>query len=105
MQCEKWIVCGVLIGLISCTTFVPAPGASEVRVANKPADVVDCTPVGNIQVPRDANGLVDVAHTLDQLKNQTVGLGGNTALITQREQSIPAAGIAYRCPSQAASGT
>ena len=105
MRHARSLVAGSLVGLAACTPFVLAPGAEQVRVTNVPADVVDCAPVGNIQAPRDATGAVDVAHAVGQLKNQTIGLGGNVALVTVGSLGFPTAGIAYHCPSRAASGT
>jgi hypothetical protein len=98
-------VAGCVIGLAACTPFVLAPGAEQVRVTNVAGDVVDCAPVGNLRVPKDAGGVVDAAHALDQLKNQTVGLGGNVAFVTEGMLDIPTAGVAYHCPSRLGAGT
>jgi hypothetical protein len=76
-----------------------------VRVTQVSADVVDCAPVGNIQALRDLDGRVDLADAAGQLKNQTIGLGGNVAFITAGTLSYPMAGVAYRCPLPAGSGT
>jgi hypothetical protein len=38
--------------------------------------------VGNIKVPRDAQGQVDIANADAEFRNQTIGLGGNTAFVT-----------------------
>ena len=105
MRHTKWFVAGCLVGLASCTPVVLAPGAEQVRVTNVAGDVVDCAPVGNLRVPKDANGVVDFVHALGQLKNQTVGLGGNLAFVTEGTPSVPAAGVAYHCPSQSGAGT
>jgi hypothetical protein len=77
---------------------VLAPGADAVRVTNKAAEVNGCTAVGNIQVPRESNGVVDMASAGTEFRNRTVGLGGNAGLVTYGLLSAPAEGIAYRCP-------
>jgi hypothetical protein len=105
MRHTKSLLAVCLFGIPACTPFVLAPGAEQVRVTNVSTDVVDCAPVGNIQVPKDANGLVDIGHTVGQLKNQTIGLGGNVAFVTEGTPSFPTAGVAYHCPSRAVSGT
>jgi hypothetical protein len=98
----KWLVVGSLIGLPACVPFFAlAPGAELVRVTNVPADVAGCAPVGNIQVPRSADGLVAIHHALGQMKNQAVGFGGNAAFVTEGTLGIPLAGVAYLCPSPA----
>jgi hypothetical protein len=80
----------------ACVTL--APGADQVRLTNKPADVGVCKALGNIQVPKNDQGLVDGASAQNQFRNQAVGLGGNVALVTEGFVSIPVAGIAYHCP-------
>lgn len=82
--------------LVACVTL--APGADQVRLTNKPAEVGACKTLGNLRVPTDDKGLVDTASAQKQFRNQTVGLGGNVALVTEGFVSIPVAGIAYRCP-------
>jgi hypothetical protein len=105
MRHAKRFVAGCLIGLAACTPFVLAPGAEQVRVTNVAGEVVDCAPVGNLRVPKDASGLLDVAHALGQLKNQAVGLGGNVAFVTEGTPGMPTAGVAYHCPSRSGAGT
>jgi hypothetical protein len=107
MHHTKVFVAACLAGLSACTplSFALAPGAEQVQVTNVAADVSNCTPVGNVEVPKDADGFVAVGYASGQLKNQTVGLGGNVAFVTDGTLSIPQAGIAYRCPSQAGAGT
>ena len=82
--------------LVGCVTL--APGADQVRLTNKPAEVGGCKALGNIRVPRNDQGLVDGASAQKQFRNQTVGLAGNVALVTEGFVSIPVAGIAYHCP-------
>ena len=88
------IASAILAG--ACVTL--APGADQVRLTNKPADVVACKALGNIQVPRDNGGLVDGATAQNQFRNQAVGLSANVALVTEGFVGIPVAGIAYHCP-------
>jgi hypothetical protein len=82
--------------LSSCVTL--APGADQVRITNKASDVATCKALGNIQVPKNDQGLVDGASAQIQFRNQAVGLSSNVALVTEGFVSIPVAGIAYRCP-------
>ena len=82
--------------LDACVTL--APGADQIRLTNKASDVGSCKALGNIQVPKNAQGLVDGASAQNQFRNQAVGLGSNVALVTEGFISIPVAGIAYRCP-------
>ncbi len=88
------IASALLVG--SCVTL--APGADQVRLTNRPADVGACKALGNIQVPKDDQGLVDGASAQNQFRNQAIGLGGNVGLVTEGFVSIPVAGIAYHCP-------
>jgi hypothetical protein len=72
-----------------------APGADRVHIAKSASDVANCSAVGNIKVPRDAQGQVDVVNSDTEFRNQTVGFGGNTAFVTS---SLLGEGVAYRCP-------
>jgi hypothetical protein len=77
-----------------CATVTLAPGADQIRVTRVPTDVATCVVVGNV------DGAVGSGLALDgmrQLQNQTVGLGGNTVLVTT--ELPPQKGIAYRCGS------
>jgi hypothetical protein len=87
---------GIAIALSACVAL--APGADKIRVTKNAADVASCSAVGNINVPRDAQGQIDTANAGTQFRNQTVGLGGNTAFVTSSPWGVPAEGIAYRCP-------
>ena len=64
------IASAILVG--ACVTL--APGADQVRLTNKPADVGVCKVLGNIQVPKNDKGLVDGASAQNQFRNQAVGL-------------------------------
>ena len=78
--------------LTACVTVAPAPGAERVRETSVPADVQSCKAVGNLD-PHTYHG-DDVL-----LRNQVVGLGGDTALMTVTiwGQMLGGPGIAYRC--------
>lgn len=89
-----WIWLAVAAG---CVTM--APGAGSVRLTRNPPDVADCSPVGNVKVPTNDQGLVDIANAKTQFQNQVIGQGGNTGLVTEGMLDVPSAGIAYRCPS------
>jgi hypothetical protein len=87
------MILGAYAILSACVTL--APGADKVRITKNPADVSACSAVGNIKAPRDADGQVDILNADASLRNQTVGLGGNTALETSE---LLGEGVAYRCP-------
>jgi hypothetical protein len=103
-QLEVFIVCS-LSGLGACTPLVLAPGAAQVQVTKASGEVAGCAPVGNLQVPKDANGVIDAARAVDHLKNQTVGLDGNVAFVTEGSLRMPQAGVAYKCPSRSGAGS
>ena len=84
---------GPAILLTACASL--APGADKVRVTQKAADVANCTAVGNIKLPRDAQGQAAPVNAVAEFRNQTVSFGGNTALVTS---SLLGEGVAYRCP-------
>ncbi len=86
----------ILVGACAITRL--APGADQVRVTGAAADMAACKAVGNVQVPKNAQGLVDMASAQSQFRNQVVGLGGNAGLVTDGLVKFPSAGIAYRCP-------
>jgi hypothetical protein len=88
-----------VVVLTACAPIVLAPGAEQVRVTNVSADVAGCTAVGNIQMPKDSESIADRGHAVARMKNQTIGYGGNTALVTESELGTPTAGVAYRCPA------
>jgi hypothetical protein len=86
----------VLPWMVACVTL--APGADKVRITKVPSEVSKCTAVGNIKVPRNADGNVDIGNAEAEFRNQTIGLGGNTAYETAAPLGVPVEGIAYRCP-------
>lgn len=81
--------------LTACVTVALAPGADKVRVTANAQEVASCSAVGNIRVPRDEKGSPPVANPTDEMRNQTLGLGGNTAFVTS---AVLGEGVAYRCP-------
>lgn len=77
--------------MLGCVTL--APGADQVKITKNAADVSTCTAVGNIQFSGD-----DWPGNIQgQLRNQTIGLGGNVALDTSSSFSKDVTAIAYRC--------
>lgn len=82
--------------LAACVSL--APGAYKVRITKNSSDVSKCTAVGNIKVPRDSQGNVDIANAETEFRNQIVGLGGNTGFVTYGPLGVPVEGVAYRCP-------
>jgi hypothetical protein len=63
--------------MAACVTL--APGADKVHITKVSSEVSNCTAVGNIKVPRGADGNV-------------------TAFETAAPLGVPVEGIAYRCP-------
>jgi hypothetical protein len=81
------IAAALMIVLISgCTTL--APGAKEIIVTRNTADVQNCRVLGSVG---SANGGVD------ELRNQALGMGADTILITSWVLSTETAGLGYRC--------
>ena len=93
-------IVGVIVGWMvvgtGCVTL--APGADQVKMTKDPKDVASCQAVGNVKVPTNAQGLVDIANADRQFRNQVVGHGGNAGLVTYGPVSAPGEGIAYHCP-------
>jgi len=75
--------------LTGCVSTQLAPGAADVKIVRTSADVASCTAVGNVRQPPDQN--VD-------MRNLTVGVGGNTLFVTEEFLGIVKSGVAYRCP-------
>jgi len=76
-----------------CVTVALAPGADKVRLTKNPADVTTCKVVGNVKRPPDSSSLDSEA----SIRNQAVGLGGNTVFISQGGIGNPEQGVAYQC--------
>jgi hypothetical protein len=80
--------------LTGCVTVALAPGAEKVRLTSNSQDVTTCTAVGNVRVPADEHAQNPFADN-NELRNQAIGLGGNTVFITN---GVLGEGVAYRCP-------
>jgi hypothetical protein len=80
--------------LSGCATVTLAPGAVQIKVTGVPTGVASCVVVGNVD---GENGSSLTSDGMRQLQNQTVGVGGNTVLVTS--DLPPQKGIAYRCGS------
>lgn len=83
------IAVGSLALHTGCVTTSLAPGAADVQIVRSADAVASCTAVGNIRQPPD--------HNVD-MRNLTVGVGGNTLFVTEEVLGIFQAGVAYRCP-------
>lgn len=79
---------GALLAMLVAGCVSLAPGAAQVKVTDRPADVQGCSPVGNVRA-RGQEYPVDIENSL---RNQAVGLGGNVIYRTS-----PSTGVAYRC--------
>lgn len=77
-----------------CVTVALAPGADKVHLTKNPADVTTCKVVGNVKRPPGSSSL----DAEPSIRNQAVGLGGNTVFISQEDISGPEQGVAYQCP-------
>jgi hypothetical protein len=78
-------------------SIASAPGAENVTMTHSEADVASCIVLGNVV------GLTDTNYVRDErreMQNQTVGLGGDTILLTRDRD--PPKGTAYRCKALAA---
>ena len=76
-----------------CVVSVPLePGAENVTMTHKEADVASCTAVGNVVGLADTNYVTDERR---EMQNQAVELGGDTLLLTRDRD--PPRGTAYRC--------
>ena len=76
-----------------CVLSIPSePGAENVNMTHKEADVTSCTLLGNVV------GLTDTNYVRDErreMQNQAIELGGDTILLTRDRD--PPKGTAYRC--------
>jgi hypothetical protein len=82
----------------ACTTLALAPGADQVKITRTAADVAGCAAVGNVRVPRNSEGLVDLATVDAEFRNHVVGFGGNVGFVTGGALGVATEGVAYRCP-------
>ena len=84
----------VIITLLSGCATTLAPGASEIVVTRKPADVAHCSPLVSVQGgPPEFPG-----NDIKELQNQALAAGADTVLITSSIfTGSGAGGLAYRC--------
>jgi hypothetical protein len=76
-----------------CVVSIPSePGAENVILTHKEADVASCTALGNVVGVTDTNYVRDQRR---EMQNQAVGLGGDTLLLAADRD--PPKGTAYRC--------
>lgn len=95
-----WLIAIAIAGampLAGCVTTTLAPGADKVRITTVPADVVACSAVGNLHATLAPNGVPTTDPNVE-LRNQAIGFGGNTVLVTSSTVGTPTEGIAYKCP-------
>jgi len=96
LNTQRVIQCFVSITLAfvsaGCAQITLVPGADQINVTRVPTDVASCVAVGNVD---GENGSSLTSDGIRQLRNQTVGVGGNTVLVTG--DLPPQKGIAYRC--------
>ena len=88
-------ICAISL-LSACMTL--APGADKVALTKTASDVSGCSAVGNIKASIGPQGEVDFADASTEVRNQVIGLGGNTAFVSSGTLGVPVEGIAYRCP-------
>ncbi len=89
-------LCLLMVGCV--VSIASSPGAENVKITHKAADVASCIALDNV------SGLTDTNYVRDQrreMQNETVDLGGDTLLLTG--ELDPPKGIAYRCKPPAAS--
>jgi hypothetical protein len=75
-----------------CATTLE-PGAADVKILRDSSAVSDCVEVGNLSPHPDVPG-----YAVADARNLTVGLGGNTLLVTNQTLGSLISGVAYRCP-------
>jgi hypothetical protein len=99
MQRSKALMIAITCVTLGTACVSLAPGADKVRMTKTQADVAACKPVGNVRVPvNPQSGTVDIGNAQTQFRNQVVGLGGNTGLVTYGLLEVPSEGLAYQCP-------
>jgi hypothetical protein len=81
--------------LISGCTTTLAPGASDIVVTRKSADVKNCSPLGSVQ---SSGQSVMPGDDVKELRNQALGMGADAILVTSPIISQSGtSGLAYRC--------
>jgi len=96
MIAAGWVVLGAACLLVVGCMVALAPGADQVKMTKNPQDVTSCQAVGNVKVPT-SDGNVDIVNAAREFRNQVVGHGGNTGLVTFGPVGAPSQGIAYKC--------
>ena len=87
-----WLAAGT-----ACMTIAPVPGAEQVKITKSPSDVAACRAVGKIKVPTGEGNPGGATIDRIEFRNQVVGFGRNTALVTMSYLGAPLQGIAYHC--------
>ncbi len=86
--------CAALLASSLAACAIPqlqlAPGAAQVRITSTPADVQSCKAVGNIDALKYSGD-----ETI--MRNEVIGDGGDTLLLTLTGGVNSGMGIAYRC--------
>lgn len=88
------VAAGIALGT-GCANTPLAPGADRVKITRSADDVASCKPVGNIHL--DCENTINVG-TEPIVRNQTIGLGGNTVFVTGGTLGAICGGVAYSCP-------
>jgi hypothetical protein len=97
---STFAVLATMVLFSGCVTEQAAPGANAVPLTRNPAEVANCTAVGNVNAYAP-NGVGDEV----KFRNQVVGYGGNVGFVTLNGScgigacQRAAEGVAYRCPA------
>jgi len=67
------------------------PGAGHIRLTTNSADVAKCKAVGDVYPANMESPSLE-------FRNNVVGFGGNTGLVTAGTVKQPLQGVAYQCP-------
>ena len=90
------VIAAVGAAVSGCALIALQPGAAHVKITRNTADVGGCQSVGAV-----ASHGYALADSQRDLKNQSLGLGGNvvfvTTLITDAEGVTDTEGIGYLC--------
>jgi len=87
------------VAAAGCDTLIPlAPGAENVKITRNAMDVANCRAVGNLDHVK-----VDIFTDAPQrmVRNQAIGLGGDTVFDTSSPLATEVTGIVYRCGESA----
>jgi hypothetical protein len=86
------IALATALGTAGCVNIALAPGAENVKTTKNASDVASCKAVGDVL----SKPMGPTATNAD-LRNKTLGLGGNTIFVTAANgDSVE--GVAYSCP-------